>query len=234
VNGYTDFHEMFRSEQLDMVVVTVPHHIGRTVIEAAAEHRVHVLKEKPFATTPREAQELAKRCEESGIQLMVTLQRRFNPIYTSFTQHADRIGTPFVVDAQYTLHIADPSEGWRVDTAKALLLQRPEDDFMGGIFELPGGKVGLGEALDTALVREVAEETGLSVSAIRDYLGSFDYQSGSGKKSRQFNFAVDVTAPEPVTLQEHDAYAWTALTEEPPVTDAVKEVLSKYREVRGV
>lgn len=119
VNGYTDFHEMFRSEQLDMVIVTVPHHIGRTVIEAAAEHRVHVLKEKPFATTLSEAQELAKRCEESGIQLMVTLQRRFNPIYTSFTQLADQIGTPFVVDAQYTLHIADPSEGWRGDTAKA-------------------------------------------------------------------------------------------------------------------
>ena len=118
--------------------------------------------------------------------------------------------------------------------SKVLLLQRPEDDFMGGIFELPSGKVELGEALDTALVREVAEETGLSVSAIRDYLGSFDYQGGSGKKSRQFNFAVDVAAPEPVTLQEHDAYAWTALTEEPPVTDAVKEVLSKYREVRGM
>jgi 8-oxo-dGTP diphosphatase len=42
---------------------------------------------------------------------------------------------------------------------------------------------------------------------------------------------VDVTAPEPLTLQEHDAYAWTALTEEPPVTDAVKKVLRKYREV---
>lgn len=117
---------------------------------------------------------------------------------------------------------------------KVLLLQRPEDDFMGGIFELPSGKVEAGEALDAALKREVKEESGLSVSAIRDYLGSFDYQSGSGKKSRQFNFAVDVAAPEPVILQEHDAYVWTALTEEPPVTDAVKEVLSKYREVRGV
>jgi 8-oxo-dGTP diphosphatase len=117
---------------------------------------------------------------------------------------------------------------------KVLLLQRPEDDFMGGIFELPSGKVEAGEALDAALIREVKEETGLDVAAIRDYLGSFDYMSGSGKKSRQFNFAVDVTAPEPVALQEHDAYTWTALAEEPPVTDAVKEVLSKYREVRGV
>jgi 8-oxo-dGTP diphosphatase len=117
---------------------------------------------------------------------------------------------------------------------KVLLLQRPEDDFMGGIFELPSGKVEAGEALDAALIREVKEESGLDVAAIRDYLGSFDYTSGSGKKSRQFNFAVDVTAPEPIELQEHDAYTWTALTEEPPVTDAVKDVLSKHREVRGV
>lgn len=119
VNGYTDFHEMFRSEPLDLVIVAVPHNIGRSVIETAAKHQVHVLKEKPFATTLSEAQELSTLCGESGIQLMVTLQRRFNPIYTSFVQLADQIGTPFVVDAQYTLFIDDPSEGWRGTAAKA-------------------------------------------------------------------------------------------------------------------
>jgi predicted dehydrogenase len=119
VQGYTDFRDMFKAERLDLVVVTVPHHIGRTVIEAAADHHVHVLKEKPFATSIQEARDLAAICERGGIQLMVTLQRRFNPIYTSFTQLADQIGFPFVLDAQYTVHIADPSAGWRGHTAKA-------------------------------------------------------------------------------------------------------------------
>ena len=50
---------------------------------------------------------------------MVTLQRRFNPVYASFLQLADQIGTPFVVDARYTLHVPDPSEGWRGKTAEA-------------------------------------------------------------------------------------------------------------------
>lgn len=112
---------------------------------------------------------------------------------------------------------------------KVLLLQRPDDDFMGGIFELPSGKVEADEKLDAALIREVKEETGLDVSAIRHYLGCFDYTSGSGKKSRQFNFAVDVGSAEPIELQEHDAYAWTALADQPPVTDAVKAVLHEYR-----
>ncbi|WP_433655346.1 NUDIX hydrolase [Nocardia sp. CA-128927] len=112
---------------------------------------------------------------------------------------------------------------------KVLLLQRPADDFMGGIWELPSGKADPGEALDQALIREVKEETGLDIAGIRKYLGEFDYQSGSGKKSRQFNFTVDVIDPEPIELTEHNAYTWTCLTEDPPVTDAVKEVLHRYR-----
>jgi predicted dehydrogenase len=119
VEAYDDFREMFARERLDFVVVTVPHHIGAAVVEAAAEHGVHVLKEKPFATTLAEAQHLARVCADAGIELMVTLQRRFNPIYTSFLQLADQIGTPFMIDAQYTLHIDDPSEGWRGSVAKA-------------------------------------------------------------------------------------------------------------------
>lgn len=116
---------------------------------------------------------------------------------------------------------------------KVLLLKRPDDDFMGGIFELPSGKVELGEVLDEALHREVEEETGLKVSGIRDYLGHFDYLSGCGKTSRQLNFAVDVAAPEPVELSEHDAHVWAPLTDEPPVTDAVKEILARYQEAQA-
>ncbi|TLW93568.1 NUDIX domain-containing protein [Saccharomonospora piscinae] len=112
---------------------------------------------------------------------------------------------------------------------KILLLKRPADDFMGGIYELPSGKVEGDETLDAALVREVAEETGLTVTDLVAYLGSFDYTSGSGKKSRQFNFAVSVERSEPVRLTEHDSYLWASLDEQPPVTDAVKEIVQTYR-----
>jgi 8-oxo-dGTP diphosphatase len=115
------------------------------------------------------------------------------------------------------------------DDGKVLLLKRPADDFMGGIFELPSGKVEPGEDLKAALVREVEEETGLQVVVATAYLGSFDYLSGSGKKSRQFNFVVKVDAAEPVVLQEHDEFQWAPIEEELPVTDAVKKVFEEYR-----
>ncbi|MDQ1304697.1 MAG: hypothetical protein QG671_524 [Actinomycetota bacterium] len=119
VPGYTDVEQMLAREELDFVVVAVPHHAGRGIVEAAARSHVHVLKEKPFATSLAEARELASICDAAGIQLMVTLQRRFNPIYSTFLQLADQIGTPFVVEAEYTLHIPDPSEGWRGDVRTA-------------------------------------------------------------------------------------------------------------------
>jgi 8-oxo-dGTP diphosphatase len=109
---------------------------------------------------------------------------------------------------------------------RVLILRRSADDFMGGIWELPSGKVDPGETLDQSLAREVLEETGLRVTAVSRYLGNFDYRSSGGKRSRQYNFAVDVEKSEPVELTEHDAYAWTDITDDLPVTDAVKAMLA--------
>lgn len=115
------------------------------------------------------------------------------------------------------------------DHARILILKRPATDFMGGIWELPSGKVENSESLGQSLAREVLEETGLTVTDITASLGSFDYTSGSGKRSRQFNFVVDVAAPEPVSLTEHDAYAWRPVTRDLPVTDAVRAVLEDFK-----
>jgi 8-oxo-dGTP diphosphatase len=40
-----------------------------------------------------------------------------------------------------------------------------------------------------------------------------------------------VTTTKPVVLQEHDEYRWVPISEEPPVTGAVKKVLARYREL---
>jgi mutator protein MutT len=46
---------------------------------------------------------------------------------------------------------------------RILIQQRVGDPGMDGLWELPGGRVGLGEKHTTALRREIAEETGLEV-----------------------------------------------------------------------
>lgn len=87
-----------------------------------------------------------------------------------------------------------------------LLLKRTSDDFMGGLVEIPGGTMESSETVSDALVREIKEETGLSVSIIESYLGHFDYISASGKKVRQLNFRVATVDSDVVLSDEHEDF----------------------------
>ena len=113
---------------------------------------------------------------------------------------------------------------------KFLLLERVLSDFMGGFVEIPSGTVETGEDLLTALAREVREETGLVVISVLEYLGSFDYRSRSGEKTRHFNFIVEVEDGKiKIDPTEHQAYYWVALSDTVfttlNISDATKAVL---------
>ena len=113
---------------------------------------------------------------------------------------------------------------------KFLLLERVPNDSMGGFVGIPSGTVEAGEELLTALAREVQEETGLLVTSVLKYLGCFDWTSSSGKKTRHFNFWVEVKEGQiKLSPIEHQAYYWVALSDTAfttlNISDATKEVL---------
>ncbi|MQB01783.1 MAG: NUDIX domain-containing protein [Actinobacteria bacterium] len=109
-----------------------------------------------------------------------------------------------------------------------LLLQRPADDFRGGTWELPSGKVEPGEDLITALRREITEETGLTIASITGYLGAFDYISGSGKHTRQHTWSVTVTATDGLRLTEHEGHRWASAEDDHPVSAEVKAQIAAH------
>ncbi len=109
---------------------------------------------------------------------------------------------------------------------EALLLKRRQEDYLGGMYEIPSGRVEDGESLLQALERETLEETGLSITHVDGYLGCFDYPSRSGRPTRQLNFLVSVH-PAPVALSEHEDFAWAGEEElsEYPLSDQTRRVV---------
>ena len=75
---YTDVHEMFEKETLDVVSITTWQSVRAELTLIAAEAGVSgILGEKPMSASYGEAQDMMEACERSGTKLVIGHQRRF-------------------------------------------------------------------------------------------------------------------------------------------------------------
>lgn len=77
VPGYADYRKLLAAG-VDLVSVCLPHHLHAPVCTDVASSGVHVLCEKPLATTVEECDEIIAACDRAGVQLGVVYQHRFN------------------------------------------------------------------------------------------------------------------------------------------------------------
>jgi len=71
-------YEALLAEQPDAVVICTENARHRPVVEMAAEAGVHVLSEKPLATTLDDARAMIEVCERHNVRLMTAFPMRFN------------------------------------------------------------------------------------------------------------------------------------------------------------
>jgi predicted dehydrogenase len=82
VRLYTDYREMLRQEQPDLVSVVTPDHLHADITVAAAEGGVKaILCEKPIATTLADADRMIAAAEANGVLLSVEHTRRWSPTF---------------------------------------------------------------------------------------------------------------------------------------------------------
>ncbi len=75
---YTDYREMFRAEELDVVHLCLPHDIHTAVAEDAFRAGLHVISEKPMALCYEDALHAVEVAEECGRLYGVIFQSRYN------------------------------------------------------------------------------------------------------------------------------------------------------------
>lgn len=78
---YTDYRALVADPEIDMVDVTVPHHLHYPVVMAALENGKHVLVEKPIAISSAEGEAMIRKAHQVGVKFTVAENTRFVPVY---------------------------------------------------------------------------------------------------------------------------------------------------------
>lgn len=114
IKGYNNIDDFLKYQQnIDFAIIAVPHYLHYEITKKFITKGIHVLKEKPFAISLNQAKELNEIAKNNNAKIMITMQRKFNPIYSTFLQFSDKIGRIFHIDSKYTFYTDNPHEGWR-------------------------------------------------------------------------------------------------------------------------
>ena len=151
ITAYTDLERMLSEQAIQAIVVCTPHpaHVDSAVL--AAERGVHVLVEKPLASTLTDCDAMITAAENANVKLGVISQRRFYECALRVREALDsgKIGKPILGTVQMF--------GWRSESYYA-------SDAWRGTWEHEGGGVLVNQAphqLDLLLwyMGEIAELT---------------------------------------------------------------------------
>lgn len=75
---YTDYHEMFKKEEIDVVNILTPSGLHAKHTIDCAKYKKHIVVEKPMALTIEDAGEMINACEKAGRKLFILKQYRYN------------------------------------------------------------------------------------------------------------------------------------------------------------
>ncbi len=87
---YDDAAKMLEAERPDFVDIVTPLETHRDLVKLAAEHRAHVICQKPIATSWDECLALVEACSRAGVRLLVHENWRWQPWYREIKRLLDR------------------------------------------------------------------------------------------------------------------------------------------------
>lgn len=80
---YSDYNRMLDEVDCDAVAIVTPDFAHADIAEAVANHKKHMIIEKPLATTREDVFRIKKAVERNGVRAMVDLHNRWSPPFNS-------------------------------------------------------------------------------------------------------------------------------------------------------
>ena len=167
---YTDFEEMLKSEQLDILDICLPTYLHADYAVRALERGIHVLCEKPMSLKEEDVDRIYSTAEKNNVKFMVAHVLRFWPEYAQIKDIADSQRYGKLLSGRMTRVSEIPRwswDGWMTDEERSGLvpfdLHIHDLDFMVYAFGKP-------TSVKTVRVKRPDQD---SLSAIYEYDGAF-------------------------------------------------------------
>lgn len=132
--AFTDYKQMIKKADLDAVVVCSPNHLHAPMSIEALKAGLHVLVEKPMATTRPEAKKMIEASKKARRYLMVGQNQRLMPAHVKAKQilKSGDLGKPL----SFRTAFKHPGpEGWSIDRNKSWFFDK-KAAFMGATGDL--------------------------------------------------------------------------------------------------
>jgi predicted dehydrogenase len=162
--AYTSYEELLKNGGVDAVSVCTPNYLHAPISIAALNAGVHVLCEKPMATSKQEAEAMISAAKESGKKLMIAHNQRFVPSH----QRARQLIASGEVGKIYSFRTAfghAGPEGWSVEGKEGWFFQK-EKAFVGAMGDLGVHKTDL---LRYVLGEEIVEVGSFVETSAKDF-----------------------------------------------------------------
>lgn len=76
-----NYLDLLNDPEIDVVSLSLPHHLHQRFVEEAAAAGKQIMLDKPLARTEEEGRAIAEAVKKAGIQFMVAFNFRFHPLY---------------------------------------------------------------------------------------------------------------------------------------------------------
>lgn len=116
-DAFDDIEELLQYEELDVLLICTPNHLHESHVLAALSRGLHVLVEKPLATSADSVKRIKKAVDKHDRVLMVGMNHRYRPdveIVRGFVQSGE-LGA--IESIRGSWHVFKPSRsqlGWRL------------------------------------------------------------------------------------------------------------------------
>lgn len=109
--NYDEYEDLCRSGEIDAVYIATPNTLHKSFTEIAARNGIHVLTEKPMATSEKDCISMLRTAQNNGIKLMVAYRLHFDPANLTAVKIAKsgKLGDLRIFNSLFTFSITDPN-----------------------------------------------------------------------------------------------------------------------------